>query len=174
MSFLSTQRRPGTSTPGDGSRTATITDAPPQEADGPANQPIGSLRLRGAPRRNRPRVAWDDDVVDNEGCGRKSSKICCIYHKPRNFDESSSDESDSDSDSDSDWDARNRARRANHNHDHPHPHPGPSPEGGAASAQRDPQAPAVVSQLDDAASERNAYEIVPSAKKGKGKRKANV
>lgn len=41
-------------------------------------------------------VRWRTDTVDNEFLGRKSSKICCIYHKPKGYDESSS-ESESDS-----------------------------------------------------------------------------
>ncbi|KAF8206453.1 phosphatase inhibitor-domain-containing protein [Mycena galopus ATCC 62051] len=94
MAYSSTQRRPGTSAPGDGSRTITITNAPANEDGTPDNEssepaPVGALHLRGGVRRTRQRVAWDEDVVDNEGCGRKSSKICCIYHKPKNFDESS-------------------------------------------------------------------------------------
>ncbi len=40
----------------------------------------------------------DESVVDNEGMGRKSSKRCCIFHKPRAFGESSTDTSDYDSD----------------------------------------------------------------------------
>lgn len=40
-------------------------------------------------------MVWTDETVDNEGMGRKKSKICCIYHKPKAFDESS-DESSSD------------------------------------------------------------------------------
>ena len=46
--------------------------------------------------RNRPSVQWDESVVDNEGMGRKSSKRCCIFHKQRRFDESSTDSSDDD------------------------------------------------------------------------------
>ncbi|KAF9255438.1 hypothetical protein L218DRAFT_975630 [Marasmius fiardii PR-910] len=119
MSYRVTQRRPGTSAPSDGSRTITITGAPPREegdddsgAEGPSSgQGVGTLKLRGATRKTRQRVVWSEDVVDNEGCGRKSSKICCIYHKPRAFDESSSEE-DSDSDSDSD------SSCAGHNHNH--------------------------------------------------------
>ena len=38
--------------------------------------PTGTLRLRGGPR-DRPRVVWDEDVVDNEGLGRKKSKSAC-------------------------------------------------------------------------------------------------
>jgi protein phosphatase 1 regulatory subunit 11 len=66
-------------------------------------------------------------VVDNEGLGRKSSKVCCIYHKPREFGESSSEEDSSDSDvssSDDDRDAsqgRERGRGKGRNgHDHEH------------------------------------------------------
>jgi len=28
-------------------------------------------------------VKWAADTVDNEHAGKKSSKKCCIYHKPR-------------------------------------------------------------------------------------------
>ncbi|TQN73770.1 Type 1 phosphatases regulator YPI1 [Colletotrichum shisoi] len=58
------------------------------------------LRLRGAHAPSRQSVRWAEDVVDNEGLGRKSSKVCCIYHRPKGVDESS-DESSSDSSSDS-------------------------------------------------------------------------
>ena len=36
-----------------------------------------------------------EDTIDNEHLNRKSSKACCIYHAPRAFDASSSDESTS-------------------------------------------------------------------------------
>lgn len=49
--------------------------------------------------RPQPRVTWDEDIEDNEGLGRKSSKRCCIFHKERPFGESSTDSSDSDGDS---------------------------------------------------------------------------
>ncbi|KAH7399931.1 phosphatase inhibitor-domain-containing protein [Cadophora sp. MPI-SDFR-AT-0126] len=65
------------------------------------------LRLRGAPldsergSSTRRGIQWASDVIDNEGLGRKKSKVCCIYHAPKGIDESS-DESSSDSDSESD------------------------------------------------------------------------
>lgn len=59
----------------------------------------GSLQLRGEHTDQR-RVRWAQNTVDNENCGRKSSKICCIYHKPKEFDESSSSSSESDSEDD--------------------------------------------------------------------------
>eukprot|EP00003_Mantamonas_plastica_P002909 TRINITY_DN1232_c0_g1_i1.p1 TRINITY_DN1232_c0_g1~~TRINITY_DN1232_c0_g1_i1.p1 ORF type:complete len:109 (+),score=39.42 TRINITY_DN1232_c0_g1_i1:1-327(+) len=41
------------------------------------------------------RVEWEEGTVDNEFMGKKSSKICCQFHKPRAFGESDS-ESDED------------------------------------------------------------------------------
>ena len=69
---------PSTSATPDSSRTVTVTDSSPREEGGSSNASddapvVGTLRLRGGPR-NRQRVAWDEDVIDNEGCGRKSSK----------------------------------------------------------------------------------------------------
>lgn len=101
------QRRSYTSTPSDGSRTITILahETPvvdgmessgslggsglgPEEVSGPA---VGMLRLRGVSRQNAQMVMWGEDVVNNEGCGKKKSKICCIFCKQRRFDESSSE-----------------------------------------------------------------------------------
>jgi protein phosphatase 1 regulatory subunit 11 len=68
-------------------------------------QVTGTLRLRGERtttltqqqehRASGRRIRWEADVIDNEGMGKKNSKVCCIYHKPRAMNESSS-ESDSD------------------------------------------------------------------------------
>ncbi|KAL2759550.1 hypothetical protein ACRALDRAFT_1074200 [Sodiomyces alcalophilus JCM 7366] len=90
-----------------------------------------TLRLRGAHTASQRTVQWADGVVDNEGLGRKKSKVCCIYHRPKGIDESS-DESSSESssdESDSDYDdGRRRIRSADnegkgrrcnsHKHDH--------------------------------------------------------
>ena len=59
----------------DGSRTITVQDNQPREegqTDGESST-VGTLRLRGVARR-RQRVVWREDVVDNEGAGKKSSK----------------------------------------------------------------------------------------------------
>ena len=81
MSQLASRAGPSFSSPTHGSRTMTITSAPPvhgnDDGDDIENRPdgpVGVLRLRGGPRNPRQRVVWDDDVVDNEGCGRKKSK----------------------------------------------------------------------------------------------------
>jgi len=72
--------------------TVTVTMAGQRTASGGEGQ-IMELTLV-----NRPGVTWDQNVIDNEGLGRKSSKRCCIFHKARPFGESSTDTSDYDSD----------------------------------------------------------------------------
>ena len=60
----------------------------------------------------RPHVTWDEATVDNEGLGRKSSKRCCIFHKPREFGESSTESEDEEEDgggSDSEGDDSSRS-----------------------------------------------------------------
>lgn len=52
-------------------------------------------------------VSWVDGTLDNEQLGRKSSKVCCIYHKPRAFAESSSESSSSSGESDGEGAQRN-------------------------------------------------------------------
>ncbi|KAI0517229.1 phosphatase inhibitor-domain-containing protein [Xylaria bambusicola] len=128
-----------------GSQTQVLPHA--EASSSSATQPAPAiLRLTGAHAPSTNHVQWADNVVDNEGLGRKSSKVCCIYHAPKTVgessDESSSDSSsssgaDSDSDSGDPYDARERAiaqRRARqqrerqdrhapddaHGHDHTH------------------------------------------------------
>lgn len=81
----------------------------------PVRVPDGTLRLRGGPVEDR-RVRWGADVIDNEGLGRKKSKVCCIYHRPRAYDESSSDDSDSSSDDDSDASDDRHGKDCGHGH----------------------------------------------------------
>ncbi|KAI3616387.1 type 1 phosphatase regulator ypi1 [Moniliophthora roreri] len=161
-----TQHRSGTSAPSDGSRTLTITSTPQEyggdddsEAGPGSSGTVGTLKLRGATKKSRQRVVWSDDVVDNEGCGRKSSKICCIYHKPRRFDESSSEE-DSDSDSDSSC--------GGHGHNHQHRARRSSGSGGER-LQRQADGGGVTQLESEDSDGRNAYEIAPKNSKGKYK-----
>ncbi|KAL6703226.1 Type 1 phosphatases regulator ypi1 [Coniothyrium glycines] len=117
-----------TATPTSGGRTMEARPHPVLRLSAPA----GTLRLRAEPAEQR-HIQWAEDVIDNEGMGKKSSKVCCIYHKPRAVDESSddgsSDSSSSDSDSDSEPDnstarpsgkAGGRRGRRPHNHGHNH------------------------------------------------------
>lgn len=78
-----------------GTRTETLTLASqrgilqqpaPQQATAESAAPV--LRLHLSRRR---RVKWTADTHDNEHDGKKSSKSCCIFHKKRAFDESSSE-----------------------------------------------------------------------------------
>ncbi|KAL1940184.1 hypothetical protein VTO73DRAFT_9135 [Trametes versicolor] len=157
--------------PAEGSRTITVQDNQPREEETQSeaeSSAVGTLRLRGAPR-NRPRVVWREDVVDNEGAGKKKSKICCIYHKPRQFDESSSDES-SDDDSDSSYDSRaprrHRGHDHDHDHDHNHNHDHDDHADGAShgTATRDGQGSGVVHELESDSDNVNAYERMPRKK----------
>ena len=97
---LRTSTRASTS----GSQTITATETPA----GPST-PSATLRLRAEPEESQ-RVRWAEDVVDNEGMGKKSSKVCCIYHKPHAPGDSGS-ESDSSSSSDDSEPDLSRARK---------------------------------------------------------------
>ncbi|KAK5970120.1 Protein phosphatase 1 regulatory subunit 11 [Trichostrongylus colubriformis] len=52
------------------------------------------LRLRSQPIEDRPRVTWAADVVDNEHLGRLKSNCCCIYTRPRVWDDPTTWEQD--------------------------------------------------------------------------------
>ncbi|KAF1849834.1 uncharacterized protein K460DRAFT_274142 [Cucurbitaria berberidis CBS 394.84] len=113
-----------TATPTGGSRTMEIRPQPVLRLSAPS----GVLRLRAEPSEQR-HIQWAEDVIDNEGMGKKSSKVCCIYHKPRAADESSDDDSSdgssSDSDSNSEPDnstARPSGRAGGQRGRHPHQH----------------------------------------------------
>ncbi|UNI20082.1 Type 1 phosphatases regulator ypi1 [Purpureocillium takamizusanense] len=105
-----TQRRDNTPTT---SQTMTTSTQASTDSDSRTESPR-ILRLRGGHTSSARSVQWAEDVVDNEGLGRKSSKVCCIYHKPKavgeSSDESSSDDSSSSSDSDSDSGADGKKR----------------------------------------------------------------
>ncbi|XP_077968844.1 E3 ubiquitin-protein ligase PPP1R11-like [Styela clava] len=58
------------------------------------------------------KVRWTEETIDNEHMGKKSSKCCCIYEKPRIFGEdSSSDDNSSDSD-DNAYEKKTKKERA--------------------------------------------------------------
>lgn len=82
-------RRPNTSSPGDGSRTITITSTPTSEDEGSSNDAsrsaVGALKLRATTRKPRQKVVWREDVVDNEGVGKKSSKSTCLVDDFSNY-----------------------------------------------------------------------------------------
>lgn len=56
---------------------------------------VQRIVLRAREESSEPRVRWAEDTIDNEFMGKKKSKCCCIYKKPRKWDEDS-DSEDSD------------------------------------------------------------------------------
>lgn len=152
-------------TPNHGSRTMTITEEQTNHSNhsNQAQNPVLILRahpLNHPTQVKQTRVQWSENVIDNEGLGRKKSKVCCIYKKPRAFDESS-DESDDNSDSDccqhssTSQSLSNNSTTIQPNHSHSHSH---SPESKSRSTVRS-SPPTTV----------NAYEAEPINSKGKGK-----
>jgi hypothetical protein len=79
----------------------TITEVIEEEQVIPPINIAGTLHLHGR-NLNTPTVHWTEDTIDNENLGRKKSKICCIYSRPRNWDDSSSSDSSCSSDDDDD------------------------------------------------------------------------
>ena len=128
MQLIRTTRE---NTPTTGSQTTTTTQSNLRVRE----EPPVVLHLQAVSNPDERRVSWDEKVIDNENMGKKSSKgtltimefdtdwwlVCCIYHRPRQFGESSSDESSSSSsdDSDSENDVPSASRRGDlyHNHD---------------------------------------------------------
>lgn len=92
--------------------------------------------------------------------GKKSSKVCCIYHKPREVgessDEDSSDSSSSNDDSGADDGAARPVRRSRAKRRHHHSHDGDGGDGDKGKDKARKASP-------------NAYERVPKYGKGKGK-----
>ncbi|KAI9835578.1 MAG: hypothetical protein M1819_002029 [Sarea resinae] len=160
-------------------RPATVTQTQTPTPAPRITLPTGTLRLRGEPVEER-HIAWAEDVVDNEGMGKKSSKVCCIYHKPRAVDESSSEDSsssssDSDSDSSSEPDnsrarmpGQGRGRRRRPSHPHSHDHDGDDGDGGDddddGGCGHDHGSPPRKPARQRRRASPNAYEKMPKAK----------
>ena len=93
------------------SQTVTVTPALPTlrlrpEPSSFLNPASSSAQPKVAATATTKKVEWTSEVIDNEHLNRKSSKICCIYHKPRPVDESSSSSSSDDDGSAGEGDAR--------------------------------------------------------------------
>ncbi|KAF2239250.1 hypothetical protein EV356DRAFT_528525 [Viridothelium virens] len=140
--------------------TATTTGSPVNSTSNPS----GTLRLRAVSTENR-HIKWAEDVVDNEGMGKKSSKVCCIYHKPREVgessDEDSSDSSSDESDSEPDTSrahprGQGLGRRQHHQHDTPELSEGQAGTDGGEGSEEQPRKQARSKQARP-----NAYEKMP-------------
>ena len=88
MPLISMGGRTAAVQPAAATTTMTLTEVPTDYRTAGGSAEILRLTLRA-----RPTVRWDENVEDNEGMGRKSSKRCCIFHKQREFGESSTDSS---------------------------------------------------------------------------------
>ncbi|KAM3858289.1 E3 ubiquitin-protein ligase PPP1R11 [Diretmus argenteus] len=82
-----------------GTSSETITETIQTTTPPPPQQEGRSLTIKLRKRKTEKKVEWSSDTVDNEHLGRRSSKCCCVYEKPRQFGESSS-ESEGDEDDD--------------------------------------------------------------------------
>jgi protein phosphatase 1 regulatory subunit 11 len=89
--------------------------------------------------------------------------VCCIYHKPRRYDESSSEDDSSDSDSDS---------SCGHGHAHNHRHQRSQSGDNSNQASKDAES-TIIHELEEEDSDKNAYEVAP-VKKGKRKAKGEL
>jgi len=165
-----------TGAPSDGSRTITIHDvqAPEGTDDEVASHPRSVLRLQGGPR-NQQRVVWKEGTVDNENCGKKKSKICCIYHKPKRFDESSDESSNESSSGESDSGRAKPIRRSRHPHHHHSTNESSNDSSscsgaGDGCAEQQASGSVTTTELEDS-SPTNAYEARPRRKDHKGKGK---
>ena len=68
-----------------------------EETDGAsAAPPTLRLKLKKPDEKDRKKVKWTSETVDNEHLGKKKSKCCCVFVKKRAFGESDSEESDGD------------------------------------------------------------------------------
>lgn len=72
------------------SGTSTIDDKENEEI----SQNLQVVRLKLKKPANQKKVKWTAETVDNENMNKKKSKCCCIYVKPLEFAESSSDTDD--------------------------------------------------------------------------------
>jgi protein phosphatase 1 regulatory subunit 11 len=74
--------------------TEVIQEEPDQATQASTSTNTTTLRLRLTNKSSKTdrRVSWTTDTVDNEFMNKKKSKCCCIYTKPKNFDESSSED----------------------------------------------------------------------------------
>ncbi|CAL8083358.1 unnamed protein product [Orchesella dallaii] len=59
-----------------------------------AQESSSTVRLVLRKPKNKKKVVWTEETVDNEHMNKRKSKCCCIYKKPHVFGESSSESED--------------------------------------------------------------------------------
>ena len=80
------------------SHTRTLTITAHEDSNEASENRTADSATIGLKKKKKKKVAWRQDTIDNEGMGKKTSKCCCIYQKPHNFGESSSDSEQDDCD----------------------------------------------------------------------------
>ena len=76
--------------------TTTTTITEDEENKKKAAEEEKQVRLKLQKRDSKKSVNWTEDTIDNENMGKKKSKCCCVYVKPKAFDQDSSDDDDGD------------------------------------------------------------------------------
>ena len=97
---------------------ATVPATATTQIVGNETQDQQTLRLNEPGTPSRRGITWDTGVVDNENMGKKSSKCCCIYNKPKAVGESSSESEDSDDDTNSYEKLKKHKKRGEKQHSH--------------------------------------------------------
>ncbi|KAH9505370.1 hypothetical protein Btru_058531 [Bulinus truncatus] len=91
-----------------------------KEDESEQNTPVLQLRLQQP--KNEHKVKWSTDTVDNEFMGKKKSKCCCIYEKPKVFGESDTSSSSDEDDDDCTAHCRGHKKKCYRHLPHPHKH----------------------------------------------------
>lgn len=88
---------PSDSTASTSAGTNSVTQVQGESPVSTPEDPVPSVRVKLKKPKSQltKKVSWTEDTVDNETLGRKKSKCCCVYQKPRQeLDESSDSESE--------------------------------------------------------------------------------
>lgn len=88
---------PSDSTASTSAGTNSITQVENASQASSPEDPVPSVRVKLKKPKSKltKKVSWTEDTVDNETLGRKKSKCCCIYQKPREeLDESTDSDSE--------------------------------------------------------------------------------
>jgi hypothetical protein len=74
---------------------------------------VKTVTLRVASRREKKKVQWRADTVDNELMYKKKSNKCCIFHKDEISDSSDEEEEEAEEDG-----AKRKGNKKHHHHHH--------------------------------------------------------
>ncbi|XP_037024688.1 E3 ubiquitin-protein ligase PPP1R11 [Bradysia coprophila] len=89
----SRQTCPASSSSATTTQTEILPATTPTDQTNNSNEPA-TLRLRLQTGNTEKKVSFNAGTVDNEHMNKKKSKCCCIYRKPMEFGESSSEDED--------------------------------------------------------------------------------